>query len=581
MKRILFTYVLLCLNLLIIPALLEKANAQNIGYDTNVFACAGQVSYITVSPLGTYKWEVSTDGGTNWNTISDNSIYSNSTSAPLTFTADMSLNGYRYRCSFLDGSTYRDPSSPVILVVSSSAPPKPVFVNPVTTVCQGETILYNVTGGLTSDSVYWGYVNTTNGDYQGNGAGFNDSSMLVHFNKDGLFNVYAYAYNGCGSAGSTTVIVTANPLQPTPAGTAGGGAVCLNIPVLSGVSTVYSDASTCSPISAVVPSGANPVTGTIQSCVTVDNAVQSYAGIPYVQRHYNLEPSTNPSTSTATVTLYFTQDDFDAYNLARGANPALPINSADATGIANLRVTQFHGTGTDPGTYVGGSGEINPDDNNIIWNTSASRWEVTFDITGFSGFFVSGGSLTPLPLTLISFTGQSVAGGNLLQWTTSYEENTRNFEVQRNDGSGFKTLTSIPAATNSHQNLDYSYTDPLPGSTTSSHTYRLKMIDIDGQFTYSKTVELGSPSTGLSIRILPNPFTQPQSLTVSSGQPALAVVTVTDISGKTLWQQPVSLQKGDNTLDVTKTKIAALPQGMYLLSVTTDWQKQTVKFIKK
>ncbi len=166
------------------------------------------------------------------------------------------------------------------------------------------------------------------------------------------------------------------------------------------------------------------------------------------------------------------------------------MNSSDAAGIANLHVTQFHGTGTTPDTYVGGSGDIDPDDNNIIWNATASRWEVTFDITGFSGFFVSGSSIIPLPLTLTEFSGKTTKAGNQLHWTTTMEQNTAYFEIQR-DGvdSSFADLAKVPAAGNSNQLLQYDYLD---AQATGAYAYRLKMVDLDGKFTYSRVVALGS-----------------------------------------------------------------------------------------
>ncbi|MES1159434.1 MAG: T9SS type A sorting domain-containing protein, partial [Bacteroidota bacterium] len=192
---------------------------------------------------------------------------------------------------------------------------------------------------------------------------------------------------------------------------------------------------------------------------------------------------------------------------------------------------------------------------------------------------VSGGSLVPLPLTLVSFTGQSITGGNLLTWITSSEQNTRDFEVQRDGGNGYQPLAVIPAAGNSHQNLNYSYTDATPGYTGVSTSYRLRMSDLDGKFTYSKVVVLQSPLSVLSVRILPNPFHQSLSVTVNSPQTAGGVITVTDISGKLLIKQNVSFQKGVNNLDAGT--IANLPKGMYLFSVMTEGQKQTVKFVRE
>ena len=75
-------------------------------------------------------------------------------------------------------------------------------------------------------------------------------------------------------------------------------------------------------------------------------------------------------------------------------------NPTDVADKANVRIYQFHGfsaTGA-PGSYPGGSTVIDPADSNIVWNATNQWWEVTFDVTGFSGFFVSNqGNITAVP----------------------------------------------------------------------------------------------------------------------------------------------------------------------------------------
>ena len=97
--------------------------------------------------------------------------------------------------------------------------------------------------------------------------------------------------------------------------------------------------------------------------------------------------------------------------------------TADATGKANLRIEKRPGTSSDgsglPGTYTGTAVTIDPDDANIVYNTSLSRWEVSFATTGFSGFFVK--TLTTiLPLKWLNVSG------NL----NSQKQATINWQVQ-------------------------------------------------------------------------------------------------------------------------------------------------------
>ena len=140
-----------------------------------------------------------------------------------------------------------------------------------------------------------------------------------------------------------------------------------------------------------VPSGTNPVAGVIADKTTVDATVNAYNGYPYVQRHYDIEPATNAAIATATVTLYFTQQEFDNFNASAGHGLDLPKDPNDISNKANLRVYQYHGNSSvySPGSYSGAGVEIDPDDANIVWNSNAACWEVTCNVTGFSGFFVS------------------------------------------------------------------------------------------------------------------------------------------------------------------------------------------------
>ena len=570
---------LLCL-LLVTATSRVLAQAPGVPHVDNSMVCTGGSAYIVALYNGgaatTISWEESTDGQQSWHTVPNAPPYSiypgygyGVNGAYLQIdNVTPGMDRYQYRVTLSNSSGSSGPSSPGLLLVGTAAPSKPVFDNPVTDVCEGETVLYTIRGASGDDSIYWSFAASS----------LADTMAAAHFNSgSGTVSLSVSVANGCGSAQSDPVAVTVNPIQNTPAGTAGGAAVCTNFYAKQGVTTIYADGS-CNPTVALLPSGMNPVGGNIQSCVTIDASVQSFTGIPYVPRHYSLTPSlTDPTTSTATVTLYFTQNDFDVYNAARGSNPALPINSSDAAGIANLHVTQFHGTGTTPDTYVGGSGDIDPDDNNIIWNAAASRWEVTFDITGFSGFFVSGSSIVPLPLTLTDFSGKETNAGNQLHWTTSIEENTAYFEVEREAAAsaGFVSVGKVLAAGNSNQTVQYDYTDVV----TEDALYRLKMVDIDGKFTYSRIVALASATDALSIRVLPNPAHQALSLTVGSPEVAGAVLTVTDMSGKKMLEKHVSLQKGNNSID--PGILATLPRGMYLIGVATDKQQQTIKFVKE
>jgi hypothetical protein len=304
------------------------------------------------------------------------------------------------------------------------------------------------------------------------------------------------------------------------------------------------------------PSGANPVTGDVTKTVTMDASVQQSNGITYVQRHYDIQPVNNPATATAHIKLYFIQPDFDNFNAFPGHGADLPTGPNDNAGKANLRIYQNHGfsaTGT-PGSYSGSTVVINPDDGNINWNAGTQLWEVDFDVTGFSGFFISS-MATSLPLKLLSFTATEQASNVLLKWSTTAEVNTSYFEVQRStDGSQFAPVTTIKAAGNSSTVLNYQYVD-TPGPRP-VYYYRLKMTDIDGSSTYSDIVQVTLASRRSPLRIYPNPARN--YITVETPAAAKASIRLLDISGKLL--QKADLPK--NSVQ-TRLSIQGLTPGSY------------------
>ncbi len=299
----------------------------------------------------------------------------------------------------------------------------------------------------------------------------------------------------------------------------------------------YRDNSNCGFIATILPSGAAPVNGIIKTKTKVDATVQSYNGKAYVQRHYDIEPSVNPSAATATLTLYFTQQDFNNYNAANGSDPNLPTGPADVTGKANLLVTQYHGTGTAPGNYTGSTELIDPDDADIVWNSTTNLWEISFNVSGFSGFYISGAYIV-LPLKLVSFN--YYLPGNqkvLLKWKVTEQQGIRKYIVERSsDGSAYSAIGSIMA--NNENSFTYNYTDndPVKGL----NYYRLQIVD-DNNISYSHVLAIDLSEKEDGIVVYPVPATD--ELTVRIKNTALLNTEVQLLSSEGRLIQKIKLHE--------------------------------------
>jgi len=144
--------------------------------------------------------------------------------------------------------------------------------------------------------------------------------------------------------------------------------------------------SSCQLIARVEKETASTVAGNVTSKVWTDNLQPSY-----VARRYEINPESNAGTSTGKVTLYFKQEDFDAYN--QTSTVKLPMSPTDQANKANIIIEKYAGTSLgSAGTVASYSGglttSITPDAADVVWNDTYKYWEVTFRTTGFGGYFV-------------------------------------------------------------------------------------------------------------------------------------------------------------------------------------------------
>jgi hypothetical protein len=334
----------------------------------------------------------------------------------------------------------------------------------------------------------------------------------------------------------------------------------------------------------VVPSGASPVTGNVTSEVWIEGAVPAINSNPFVQRHYQIMPAGNPLTATATVTLYFSQAEFNAFNAVPRSMADLPTGPSDNVGKANLRIEVYSGSSNDgsglPGSYTPTSTIIDPADGNIVWNATAGMWEVTLNVTGFGGFFVHT-SQYALPLTLLSFGAQLTGTDVKVSWKTSDEWQHDHFELERStDGSLFTSIASIdPIAGSGIKNYDHTDVGAALLSTAKIF-YRLKMISVYGNAEYSHivAVPLTRPSTPVT-RFAPNPFHNQLEVGLYLPVSGKLIMQLTDIHGRVVVQESVQAPKGFSTHTISKT--LSLTPGMYALTVNVGGKVYSFKVQKQ
>lgn len=181
-----------------------------------------------------------------------------------------------------------------------------------------------------------------------------------------------------------------------------------------------------------------------------------------------------------------------------------------------------------------------------------------------AAFVYAGKVEAPLPLQLIQFNAQLTGNKTTLRWTTSNENGTRYFEVQRSvDGKNFGPVAKANCK-GAPGGSFYTITDEL--AFTGTLYYRLKIVDADQQFTYSDIVMLRNTKENVW-EITPTLLTRGQSymLGINNTEDKKPVtLQVIDINGRVQLQQNLMLTKGYQTF----AQRLDLPKGYYIIRLT-------------
>ena len=173
-----------------------------------------------------------------------------------------------------------------------------------------------------------------------------------------------------------------------------------------------------------------------------------------------------------------------------------------------------------------------------------------------------------LPLHLLTFTAKKANNTNLLNWTTAQEVNTDRFEIENSyNGREFSKIGTVKA---NSMNGQYSFTDnnltTPPNSKPQTIFYRLKMLDKDGQFTYSPIRQLTINNSQFTINIFPNPAHNKLQIQIDSDKKTTLKINIITQDGKVVLNSNMAATVGPNLRSIN---ISALQKGTYFLRVTS------------
>lgn len=201
---------------------------------------------------------------------------------------------------------------------------------------------------------------------------------------------------------------------------------------------------------------------------------------------------------------------------------------------------------------------------------------VTSDVVRNNLFCNAVAYLTPsivVPAIGLDFTGNANGNFNFLNWKTASEPNVAYFILERSENGIFfiETSTKISAKGSTLKGAAYNFTDKAIFNTT---YYRIKIVDIDGKVTYSSILKLSTNKQSNLFTVKENPTKNNIGLILFNSN-SLFEITLTDMQGKVAYKQHYS-NFNDGNITINCSNYA---KGMYLLTVTTNKEKQVEKII--
>lgn len=218
-----------------------------------------------------------------------------------------------------------------------------------------------------------------------------------------------------------------------------------------------------------------------------------------------------------------------------------------------------------------------------LTTTNGVNYVELADITGFSGGTFATGTGPKdnedvLPVELLSFQLDQAKDYDLLTWSTASEKNNDYFSIEMSlDSENFKEIAKVNGASTTNIQQDYQYEnyDIIPDIVY----YRLKQVDFDGAYQYSKIIAGKRNVKSWSVDVYPNPYQNNLNINFSHvAKEETLTMQFFDELGKlvTLDNLDISAYNTNFNLD-----LSYLPEGVYTMKLISSKHTYSFKLIRK
>ncbi len=304
-------------------------------------------------------------------------------------------------------------------------------------------------------------------------------------------------------------------------------------------------------------------TGSLSHQVVVKLTTRDFTNVIGIQYSISFDAAVLQYTSVATSNLAALGFKIGTTDVASGQIGVLWINPALA-GLSlpdDVEVMQLSFT------VIGGAGTTS----NLTIGNTPTPFKALDGSLAYTAINSVGGSVqisAILPTELTVFSAKLTNKNADLNWQTATEHNVSYFSIEHgNDGENFLPIGEVKANGNSRtpQYYRFSHADFSPNSPY----YRLKMVDADAQFKYSKIITLYGGTKGvLSVQKRGNQLII-NGLKASSEME----ISIADVTGRTLFLS----KKKSNTEGSLSEPMPYLLSGIYIFTAHSKQNVQSAK----
>ena len=266
------------------------------------------------------------------------------------------------------------------------------------------------------------------------------------------------------------------------------------------------------------------------SCVSTTNETKSF------RSYYQV--TTQVTGTDGTISLHYPQT---------SAGIALRGSQYLTTGAKVLRCN-----GTTRTVMSATAGEIT-DNANFTYRVDGSFFG------GSTNNYIITSDAALLPITLRDFTAKLQGEMAQLVWNTEGALNFSHFEIEHSaDGLTWSKEGTVDYITTINK-YDFKHYGLLNGT----NYYRLKQVDKDGEFEYSRVVSLKSEANNMRLNVAPTVAENEVSVYLNNLKPGIISLNLMNSVGVLVATKQV---KTDNGNQIIPFDLSTLPVGMYVLS---------------